>query len=285
MSEEQSDIGANTASSLDQATAPTYDIPEKFGGDVNKLVDSYNQLESKIGSMYSLPSEDSSAEKWQEFDQKITSTGRYLNRPDPSNQESMDKFYNSLGRPESPDKYSLSIDDNVKPYLDQNTMSNYQQVAHQIGLTNEQANGLMNFEIARMHQQAEYQTEAKQNAEQQLRQTWGPDYDNRMAGAKSALNYYAEKYPDAANELMNGPAGNNPAFIAMLSELGSSLQESGHAGPVQNLQYGMSSEDAREKIAEIRDNPQHAFHDATNPGHGQAVAKMQKLYSIAFPEG
>lgn len=294
MSEEQSLVtSAQTEGDVNQATAqapepsPAADvqIPEKFGGDINKLVESYNHLESKLGSMYSLPSEDSSPERWQEFDQRVTSTGRYIKTPNLDNPEEADAFFNSLGRPEKPDGYEFQIDDSIQPYVDKNLVNQYSELAHKVGLSKQQAQALVDFEVQRGLQQLHQLDAGREQSEQVLRQHWGPDYDNRMAGAKAAAAAYSEKYPDAVQQLINGPEGNNPALIAMLSELGGSLRESSHAGNTSAPQYGMSSAEAHDKIREIMDNRSHPYYDASHPGHSEAVQKVKKLYSVAYPDG
>ena len=275
-------VEANTQPAELTVEAPA--IPEKFGGDVNKLVESYNSLESKMGSMYSMPTEDSSAERWQEFEQRVTGTGKFLVRPDSENKEQLDQFYNQLGRPETADAYNVQIADEVKPYVDDNMYNSYTKIAYDNGLTNSQAQALMDYEIDRMSAQAEQQLQYQRDAEQQLRQTWGSDYDNRMAGAKSAAAVYSEKYPDAVQELLNGPSGNNPALISMLAELGSSLRESGHVGMTSAPQYGTSPDDAKAQIAEIRGNPNHPSRNPYDPGYKAAKLKVNNLYAIAYPD-
>ena len=86
------------------------------------------------------------------------------------------------------------------------------------------------------------------------------------------------------NELINGPAGNNPALLAILSEIGGSLQEKGQLQGAQKIQYGVSVEEAKEQISEIRNNKNHPYHNSKSPDYRQAQEKMSKLYSIAFPD-
>jgi hypothetical protein len=282
-------VQANTQSDLDNALQQP-DVPDKFKAedgslDSGKLLDSYRNIESKLGSMYSIPTEDASPEKWAEFEQRIASTGRFVSKPVSNEPEAMDQFYNQLGRPESIDGYDLELAEEIKDFVDPNMLGTYKQVAHEAGLNKQQAQALMDFELERLNQQAELSLQARNSAEQQLRQSWGPDYDNRMAGAKAAASAYAEKYPDAVQELLNGPAGNNPALLSMLSELGHSMRESGHVGAVNAPQYGVSSDAAKEQIGEILENRSHAYHNEYDPRHREAVAKVQKLYSIAYPDG
>jgi hypothetical protein len=289
MSDEQSGLEATTTSEIEQVTAAPATsesvIPEKFGGDVSKLVESYNHLESKMGRMYALPTPDSSAERWSEFEQRVNGTGKFISRPDPTDADSMSKVYSQLGRPESAESYQVKIPDEIQPHVDPDMYNQYTQIAHEAGLNNDQAQKIMNFELQRLQEQSQANEAQRGVAEQQLRQSWGADYDNRMAGAKAAATVYGEKYPDAIQDLLNGPSGNNPAFIAMLSELGQSLQEEGHAGAVSMPQYGISADDAKDKIREVMDNRSHPYYDSSHPSHGEAVNSMKKLYGIAYPEG
>lgn len=295
MSEMQSEsVSANVESPLNQATAPAQEpsheasgpqIPEKFGGDINKLVESYNHLESKMGTMYSLPSQDSSPEKWQEFDQRVSATGRYIKMPDSQNPDEMNAFYNSLGRPESPEKYDFKLPEEVQAYVDRGAIEQYKQLAYSVGLNSDVAQKLVDFEVQRGLNELRNIEENKVMAEQKLRQVWGQDYENRLAGAKAAANTYAEKYPEELNRLINGPEGNNPVVVAMMSELGRHLQEQGHIGSGNAPQYGMSRAEALDKINEIQNNMSHAYHNELDPAHINAKKEVNRLYSIAYPDG
>lgn len=280
---EQSQVTESVAQP--QAQPEASPIPEKFGGDVHKLADAYKNLESRMGSMYSLPSEDSSSERWDEFSQRVESTGKFLKMPDPTNPESMETFYSSIGRPESPDNYKIDIPEEIQPFVDNNRVNVYKDVAYKVGLSGDQMKALADAEMQLSLQDYQNTLDEYASSEKQLRAHWGPDYNNRLSGAKAALNSYSNAYPDAVNRLMNGPECNNPALIAMLSELGQSLQESGALQGQNSVQYGMSSDEARDKIMEIRGNKNHAFHDERNAAHKEAVDRMRKLYQIAYPDG
>jgi hypothetical protein len=275
----ESEIGANVSGQLEQVTSTDNLIPEKFGNDVSKLVESYKHLESKLGTMYSVPTSDSAPEKWQDFESKVISTGKFIPRPTDNNK---DEFYKQLGRPEKPEAYSLDLPQEA--VADQAFLQRIAAKAFETGVTNNQLKELTHTFMQYEQEKFQHLHEGKAQAEASLKAQWGADYENRLAGAKAAINVYKAKYPEAITELVNSATGNNPAFIAMLSELGQSLRESGHAGAVSTPQYGMTADSAKDKIREIMDNRSHPYFDDTNPGHSEAVDKVKKLYSIAYSE-
>lgn len=300
MSEEQPEIVEDTET---QTTAPTpeiitkigdIEVPEKFRdtsaeGILQKVLPSYTHLETKSGSTYSLPTEDSSEEKWQEFNERVLGTGRFIERPQPDNPEALDKLYSQLGRPEESTGYDVKFNEKVNEYVDPGALERYKQLAHGAGLTNNQAQFLVDFESERMLKELTQRQEQTKKVEQVLRENWGAEFDNRMEGAKVALKTYQAKYPDAVQEILNGSLGSNPALVSMLSDLGDSLREKGHVGAVNLVPNGPTAEEARAKIAEIHENRKHAFNTiASNSAadiaaHDEAVKKMEELYKIAYP--
>lgn len=250
--------------------------------DVGALAKSYVHSQRMLGNSIRIPSEDTNPEAKQEFYERLSKVDGVMLKPNPEDPESMNKFFNSLGRPESPDKYDLKIPDDVAPFLDQRKVEEYKQLAHRMGMTNEQANVYAQYEVQKLNEYTQRLQQGKEQSSKILRDQWGPDYENRMQGAKAAMEVYREKYPDAVNQLLGSEAGNNPALIAMLSELGQLHQESGHVGASRAVQYGMSSDEARDKIAEIMGNPSHPYFHDGDPNHQDAVARMKKLYSVAY---
>lgn len=249
--------------------------------DVAALAKGYVNAQRMIGGSVRIPSEDASVEAKNEFYKKLQSVPGVVRLPVDGDKESLDAFYNRIGRPESHDKYKLALDeaDNV----DHSQVGQFKQLAYQIGLTNEQANKLAEFEMQRIQQQSKMFDEVRNTAEATLRQTWGHDFDNRLQGAKEVISMYSSKYPEAVQELVNGPAGNNPALLAMLSELYSSMKETGAVSAQSNVKYGLAPEEAADKISDIMQNKAHPYHNQADPGHRDAVEKMRKLYSAAYP--
>src|SRR5210317_1189976 len=59
-----------------------------------------------------------------------------------STDDQWNEVYGKLGRPESPDKYKLEVQSETVP-LDENTVKQFAENAHQLGLNNKQAQGIL----------------------------------------------------------------------------------------------------------------------------------------------
>jgi hypothetical protein len=247
---------------------------------LDDLAKGYVHAQRTIGGMVRIPGEDAGTDQLNEFYSKLEKIPGVVR----FDAENPDSILSKLGKPESSDKYEikLDIDENL---WDNSQLDSFKGVAHEAGLTNKQLNKLLEFEKARIDQGVLNTEEVKSTAEKTLRDQWGSDYSARMEGAKAAFNVYAEKFPEHADSLINGPAGNNPAFLSMLSELGGILQEKGHPNLQSKGSYGMTPQDALAQIDEIMGNPAHPYHDRSQPELRQrAVEKINALYNIAYPD-
>lgn len=247
--------------------------------DLNSLAKSYMSAQTMIGGSVRIPGEDASDEQRAEFYEKLKTVPGVVKLPNPENAEEVAAFYQSLGAPETAEEYSIDMPEGFD-------IAGYEHLisaAKQAGLTNDQLKILANAEIAKNTDSIQAMEAAKVEGSKLLDQAFGADKEARLAGAKAAARVYGEKYPDAVNELINGPAGNNPALVMMLADLGKSMSEQGHAGMKSTVKYGTTPDEAQMKIEEIRNNPTHPYYDQANPGHKEAVDRMQKLYALAYP--
>lgn len=278
---------------VEQATtAPAADLgfhaqlPEDIRGeaslqdikDLNSLAKGYVNAQKMIGSSIRIPSEDAGVEAKEEFYKKLESVQGVVRLPDTDNKEAMDAFYGRLGRPDTADNYRIEA-----PEGSEQAVNEFKQIAHQIGLTNEQASKLVGFELEKAKQAQEAATAAYDSAQSTLKDAWGNDYDNRLKGAKEAAAMYAGKYPDAMKQLIEGPAGNNPALLSMLSELYGTMKESQAVIGNRSISYGHSPDEALGQISDIRSNKNHPYNIKKHPEHANAVAKVQALYKAAYP--
>lgn len=251
--------------------------------DINSLVKSYDSAQRMLGSSVRIPSEEASPEAKAEFYNKLASVPGVTQLPDPSNPESMEAFYSKIGRPADPNGYKLPEEINGK--VDGESLANFTSMAHKLGLTNQQAAEIVKFDVARQQQLEEYMLNVRQEGESTLRAKWGNDYDARLQGAKEAAKLYSEKYPEAMNELVNGPTGNNPALLEILSETYATLKQAGTIIPsTSTTTYGLTPEEAKGNIKDILENKGHAYHNNRDPNHRAAVEKMSKLFEAAYPE-
>ncbi len=165
-------------------------IPEKFRNDdgtlnSDALIKSYTELEKKIGTMISVPDEN-------------------------SDETAVNRFRRAIGVPETPTEY---------PHNDLFDNENIRQEFHKIGLTKKQvekiydiANEFLSPVISEI-----LSVEQESNAMSELRKFFGDD--EKMRDAFIAIKSFGERFlpADAFNELCTTPAGIQGVYKMMQS--------------------------------------------------------------------
>jgi hypothetical protein len=244
--------------------------------DATSLAKSYLELQKMVGGSIRIPSKDASPEAKQDFFNKLKDIDGVILRDDKD-------LYTKLGRPESADKYDIDqmIPDNLRLNF-KSDIDMFKKVAFDLGLSNSQTKKLAEKQLSIIEENNRRAAEEKSRAEESLRKFWGQDYDNRLNAAKQVAKIYSDKFGEDIKKLINGPAGNNPALLHMLSELAETYKEKGHEG-MSGIDFGMTPEAAKQKIIERRKDRgfMRAYSDSLDPGHAKALAEMAELYSIA----
>jgi len=195
-----------------------------------------------------------------------------------SGQETWDEAYAKLGRPESADKYALDAKSDVVPF-DETAIKSFAEQSHKLGLNNKQAQGILEFYKNNMEgsvQQAKIDTETAQSqAEQQLRQEWGRDFEGKVkqAGALAKANINPEVLDMT---LSNGTRlGDHPEIIkgfakiaGMMSEDKIVSTESENVNTVADIETEISA------ITNDTDGP---YWNKQHPDHDKAV---QQVYTL-----
>jgi len=195
-----------------------------------------------------------------------------------SSQEAWDEAYAKLGRPESADKYALDAKSDVVPF-DETAIKSFAEQSHKLGLNNKQAQGILEFYKNNMEgsaQQAKIDTETAQSqAEQQLRQEWGRDFDGKVkqAGALAKANINPEVLDMT---LSNGTRlGDHPEIIkgfakiaGMMSEDKIVSTESENVNTVADIETEISA------ITNDTDGP---YWNKQHPDHDKVV---QQVYTL-----
>lgn len=162
------------------------------------------ELESKIGSMASIPGKESKPEEIAEF-------------------------YQKLGVPEKPEGYDLKKHEGLA-YSDEN-LAEYREFAHKLHLTKEQAAAMFDMVNERAAKElqdfaAKKQRESEEavaGCESTLKQEWGASFDKNLATTRRGLAAYADK--DLMNDAAATGMGNSPAFLRLFFRLGQLTQE------------------------------------------------------------
>ena len=195
-----------------------------------------------------------------------------------STEEHWDEVYGKLGRPESADKYTLDAKSEVVNF-DDNAIKSFAEQSHKLGLNNKQAQGILEFYKNNMEgtaQQSKIDTETAQaQAEQQLRQEWGRDFEGKVkqAGALAKANINPEVLDMT---LSNGTRlGDHPEIIKGFAKIAGMMQEdkivateSENAQSVSNIE---------EEIASMVNDRSSPYWNKGHPDHDKMV---QQVYTL-----
>ena len=244
------------------ATTPSFSVPEQYAEkgwakEVRSLDDVYSRLDGQqalIGKK-SIPNAESTDEQWQEF-------------------------HNQL-RPETFDKYDLSLPEGVESEVNQGEQDLYKQLFHDIGLTPKQANALF-----RGHIKLEMDKQGKITAEQPTTEQLNSEFDKLLTdklgdkadGAlKATLAHALQHSQETKDALAKLPNDQMVAMVELISSLDQKIPkltedgapESGSLSAPQSLQEKVSEANKLRMSPEIKD-----------PFHAENASKRAKLKAL-----
>jgi len=195
-----------------------------------------------------------------------------------STEDQWNEVYSKLGRPESPDKYKLDFKSEVAP-VDEQAIKSFAEVAHKTGLNEKQAQAILDFYKQNSEnsvQQLKIDTETAQaQAEQQLRQEWGKQYESNITKAASVAK--ANMSGDVLDmQLKDGTRlGDHPEVIKGFAKIAGLLSEDKMATPEsETVDQGRDLETEISKIVNDRSGP---YWNKTHPDHSKMV---QQVYTM-----
>ena len=198
-----------------------------------------------------------------------------------STDDQWNEVYTKLGRPESADKYKLDINSEVAP-IDEGAIKQFAENAHQLGLNNKQAQGILEYYKSMMEgsaQQFKVDTETAQaQAEQQLRQEWGKTFDENVKKAGSVAK--ANLGVDVLDmQLKNGiRLGDHPEVIKGFAKIADMMSEDKIVSTEsENVDQGKDIEQEISKIMNDRTGP---YWNKTHPDHDKIVQQVYTLRSM-----
>ena len=195
-----------------------------------------------------------------------------------STEDQWNEFYDKVGRPESADKYSLDVKSDLVP-LDNGAVKQFAENAHKLGLSNKQAQGVLEFYKNSMEgtaQQSKVDTETAQvQAEQELRQEWGREFENNVkkAGALAKANINSDILD---LELKSGiRVGDHPELIKGFAKIASMMSEDKIVSPESDS--ASKSADIESEISTITNNTDGPYWNKQHPDHDKVV---QQVYTL-----
>ncbi len=203
---------------------------------------------------------------------------------DDKDQAAWDQVYAKLGRPEAAEGYKLpdvAMDDEVKQFFPKEAVADFAKVAHTLGLSQKQVEGLYKWRVESENnanrQWKERGVKDTQDAETALRREYGGAYAERVALAKKVVEV-ASKGDDAVKAFWL-KHGDNPAFVKGLANLGAHLSED-TLGPGGAKGLTMTPTEIQTEIDTLQSDPKSAYHDDRNPQHEAAVERMTQLLDM-----
>ncbi len=153
-------------------------------------------------------------------------------------------------------------------------------IAHKLGLTPAQVQGLLDFYAG--HQAQSFQSVARGRMEDEtqsaglLQQEWGPTYDTKVAQAARAARYFGgQQLIDFLNQT---GAGNNPELVRTFAKIGSMMTEDSlKVGRAHG--FSISPDEARREANKLMSAP--AYTNRDHPEHGSTVEQVQQLFERA----
>jgi hypothetical protein len=198
-----------------------------------------------------------------------------------STDDQWNEVYGKLGRPESADKYKLEVQSETAP-LDEGAIKQFAENAHQLGLNNKQAQGILEFYKNSMEgsvQQARIDTETAQaNAEAELRKEWGGNYDANIKKAGSVAK--ANMNPQILDmELKDGTRlGDHPEVIKGFANIANILSEDKLISTEsENTDRGTDYEAEISKLVNDTNGP---YWNKAHPDHDKVVQQVFTLRTM-----
>ena len=199
-------------------------------------------------------------------------------------EDDLSNIYSKLGRPDEPSGYAIQADGQILTEGDVNT---YTDIAHKLGLSKTQANGILDYYRSSIQQTTEAMSkdaqQQKQQIEQNLKAEWGADFDAKVSQANRAVADIAGQ--DLLDMVLQDgtKVGNHPAFIkafANFADFKNSVTKEDTISE-NSVNYRMSPADAKAKIDTIMNDRSHAYWDRKNPvARDKAVKEVQDLYEM-----
>ena len=195
-----------------------------------------------------------------------------------STDDQWNEVYDKLGRPESADKYTLNAKSEVVP-IDEQAIKQFAENAHQLGLNNKQAQGILEFyknNMEGMAKQAKVDTETAQaQSTQELRQEWGREFDTNIkkAGALAKANMNPEVLDMQLKDGMR--LGDHPEIIKGFAKIAGMMSEDKIVST--ESENVSSNTDVETEISEIMNNKDGPYWNRSHPDHDKMV---QQVYTL-----
>lgn len=202
--------------------------------------------------------------------------------PDPQDSVRMQAFRRSMGLPESPDQFSIPRPEEAPDGAwDDALAQRLSKVAYEYGVPEPAMKALAGSYARECREQLQaYQAEqqrAIEQAEAELQNEWGSQYESNLNAAQNALVRLSASCGVDAEELLENPALQmNADFIRVLNEAAKLMDEA-------PMHRGSSTTNPKEEARRMLYDPTHPLHEAyMKANHPQHKYANQLYDRLAF---
>jgi len=254
-----------TTAALTTPEAPTVDfqslIPEEYREE--KSLQNFNKMDDFVKSYL--------------HSQKLVGLDKIAVPNKHATDEDWKEVYKKLGSPETADAYKYSLpEDHAIP---EDTLKSFSEEAVKLGLLPNQADGIMKYYNEVINQGLNDQNikaeEARKISEQELRQEFGPTFDNKITGAKNLAT--ATLGADFLNNTMladGSKLGDNIQIVKAFANLSEKLSEDDIVKG-DSTSY-LTTNEITKQIAALQQKGS-AYWDKKHPAHAIAVEEVASL--------
>ena len=257
MSEEATMESTETMETTETTEAPGLEVESGQESSESWLSSLPEDLQTSA-SLAKFDSPASLAKSYLEAEKGISSR---IKMPEKDDEAGMNELYDKLGRPESPDKYDLEGIENAQLASDEankGQIDRFKEVGHKYGLNNRQVAGIID-DVLGMNLEAQQQVgEAQQANISELKQEYGPQFDNRVELANQTLKNMVEKTGGNWNRLAEALTGSGmtsqPDLLKALAGVGRMMEQDkiwGAGGEPRSM-GGLSPGEINAKIDSIK---------------------------------
>jgi len=254
-----------TTAALTTPEAPTVDfqslIPEEYREE--KSLQNFNKMDDFVKSYL--------------HSQKLVGLDKIAVPNKHATDEDWKEVYKKLGSPETADAYKYSLPEDHQ--VPEDTLKSFSEEAVKLGLLPNQANGIMKYYNDVINQGLNDQNikadEARKVSEQELRQEFGPTFDNKITGAKNLAT--ATLGADFLNNTMladGSKLGDNIQVVKAFANLSEKLSEDDIVKG-DTPEYTTTNEITKQ-IASLQQKGS-AYWDKKHPAHAIAVEEVASL--------
>lgn len=200
--------------------------------------------------------------------------------PKEGDEADLNRYYNQIGRPETPDKYEvkkLDIPDNMKQYIREDGIDNFKSIAHKHGLLQKQFEGIMkdyvDNNIKFINGYNDKLAEQKEKALNDFKNEAGENYSRLVDSAENAMKV------GGLNEEQIAEIKSSPTLLKAFSSIGSVLSDDVLSGQNSGSSR-MTAEDIQAEIRTIIDDKDSPLHNAGHRDHARYLSRLSDLYKM-----